>query len=255
VSATIPVAVQLYSLREPAAVDFEAVLRSVAEMGYVGVELAGFNGLAPARVGEILSDTGMVVSSAHTAELDSDKLHQVLDDVQAVGCDKLVIAVIRPDGFTDMDAVRRSAEALNQAHEIASARGVALGYHNQWWEFERSIDGRTAWSHLFELVHPDVFAELDLYWAIVGQTNPVDALSELGARVRLLHVKDGPGDVPQSSMVAVGTGSVDIPGVLATGPMVEWHIVELDRCDTDMTTAVSESYSYLVQAGLSRGRK
>ncbi len=254
-SATIPISVQLYSLREAAAVDFEAVLRSVGDMGYTGVELAGFNGLAPGRVGEILSDTGMVVSSAHTAELDPEKLKAVLDDVQTVGCDKLVIAVIRPDGFTDLDAVRKSAESLNRANEIASARGVALGYHNHWWEFETSFDGRSAWSHLFEFVHPEVFAELDLYWATVGKADPIDAFNELGARIRLLHVKDGPADLPQNAMVSVGKGTIDIPRVIAAGPDVQWHIVELDRCDTDMTTAVSESYTYLIGNGLSKGRK
>lgn len=253
-SATIPLSVQLYSLREAAAIDFEAVLRSVGDMGYVGVELAGFNGLSPARVAQILGETGMVASSAHTVELDPEKLKSVLDDVETVGCNNLVIAAIRPDGFTDMAAIQRTADALTKAHEVASARGVALGYHNHWWEFETSFDGRTAWSHLFDLVHPDVFAELDLYWATVGKTDPVDALTELGARVRLLHVKDGPAVGPPDVMVSVGTGTIDIPRVIAAGPAVQWHIVELDRCDTDMTTAVKESHAYLIGHGLSKGR-
>lgn len=254
-NATIPVAVQLYSLRESAAVDFEAVLRQVGAMGYVGIELAGFNGLAPTRVSEILGESELVVSSAHTADLATDALNATLDDIQTVGCANLVVAMIRPDGFVDLDAVRKSADKLNRARELVAARGVSLGYHNHWWEFETIIDGRTAWSHLFELVHPEVFAELDLYWATVGKGDPVDAIGELGPRVRLLHVKDGPADDPLNAMVAVGQGSIDIPRVIGSGPEVQWHIVELDRCDTDMATAVSESYTYLINSGLSKGRR
>ena len=38
-----PISVQLYSLRVEAATGFEAVLRRLGEIGFVGVELAGFH--------------------------------------------------------------------------------------------------------------------------------------------------------------------------------------------------------------------
>jgi sugar phosphate isomerase/epimerase len=99
-----------------------------------------------------------------------------------------------------------------------------------------------------------VFAEVDIYWAQVGGSDPKDVVAALGSRVGLLHVKDGPADEPPSPMVAVGDGVVDIPGVLAASPTARWHIVELDRCDTDMFDAVERSYEYLVGNDLSRGR-
>jgi len=48
-------------------------------------------------------------------------------------------------------------------------------------------------------------------------------------------------------MVAVGQGKMNIPAVIkaADPEVLEWLIVELDACDTDMTTAVRESYEYL----------
>ena len=47
---------------------------------------------------------------------------------------------------------------------------------------------------------------------------------------------------------------IDIPGVLAWSRSARWHIVELDRCATDMFEAVERSYDYLVGNGYSRGR-
>ena len=116
-------------------------------------------------------------------------------------------------------------------------------------------DGRPALLHLFDHLAPDVIAEVDIYWAQVGGSDPKAIVAELGSRVGLLHVKDGPADVPQSPMVAVGDGVVDVPGVLAAAPGARWHIVELDRCATDMFDAVERSYDYLVGNGYSRASR
>lgn len=249
-----PIAVQLYSLREQAKDDFATVLRQVAAAGYVGVELAGFNNLTAAEFGSVLGETGLRLASAHAGNLAPEVLNPLLDDVQSVGGDTVVGAFLPPTAFADLDAVKASAELLNASNANARSRGMVFGYHNHWWEFETIIDGRTAWSHLFDLLDPTIFAELDIYWATVGGADPVDVIRSLGRRVRLLHVKDGPADDPKKSMVAVGSGSVDIPRILASAPSAQWHIVELDRCDTDMLAAVAASQTYLVGGGYSSGR-
>jgi sugar phosphate isomerase/epimerase len=131
---------------------------------------------------------------------------------------------------------------------------MRLGYHNHNWEFSTRIDGRTAHSILFEQLNGDIFAEVDVYWAKVGGSDPVEVVSELGARARLLHMKDGPADSPKSPMTAAGAGAIDLPGIAAAAPEAAWHIVELDRCATDMFEAVEQSYRYMVGEGISRGR-
>lgn len=249
-----PIAVQLYSLREQAKDDFASVLRRVADIGYAGVELAGFHDLTPAQFTAVATETGLRVCSAHAGNLDPDVFNPLLDDVQSVGCDTVVAAFLPPTSFADLDAVKRTAETINASNAVAHSRGLSLGYHNHWWEFETIIEGRTAWSHLFELLDPTVFAELDIYWATVGGADPVDVIVEGGPRIRLLHVKDGPADDPKSSMVSVGSGTLDIARMLAAAPSAAWHIVELDRCDTDMFGAVADSHRYLVGSGLSAGR-
>ena len=98
--------------------------------------------------------------------------------------------------------------------------------------------------------------EIDIYWVKTAGMDPARVMEELGPRAPLVHVKDGPADQIDSPMVAVGTGSLDIPGILHAGEgFSETHIVELDRCATDMLTAVRESYRYLTSEGLARGNK
>ena len=165
-----------------------------------------------------------------------------------------MIPALAHDAFADPDTVRAIADRVNALDALARARGMTLGYHNHWWEFTKMPDGRPALLHLFDHLAPDVFAEVDIYWAQVGGSDPKEIVRSLGTRVGLLHVKDGPADEPKSPMVAVGDGAVDVPGILAASPTARWHIVELDRCATDMFAAVERSYDYLVGQGYSRGR-
>jgi sugar phosphate isomerase/epimerase len=250
-----PISVQLYSLRDQAAKDFEGVLRRLGEVGFVGVELAGFHDLTPKQYAAIVDESRLVTSSAHLTDLSPDGLNAALDDLQEIGCNIAVCAFIPPERFAELDAIKASADALNKANDIARSRGVSLGYHNHWWEFQTILDGQTAWSALIERLDTTMFVELDIYWTTLGGADPRQVIADLGDRLWLLHVKDGPCDAPESPMVAVGSGTLDIPGILTSAPTAKWHIVELDRCATDMLTAIADSYRYLVGSGLSQGRK
>jgi sugar phosphate isomerase/epimerase len=251
---SVPVGVQLYSLREEAAVDFPAVLGRVGEMGFVGVEFAGFSGLSAGEVVRALEGTGLQVASAHVGLAEPDQFAAALDDHAAIGCDTVVIPAAARAGFGDLDQVKGTADLVNAANEVARARGIALGYHNHFWELVPLDDGRPALLHFFEHLASDVIAEVDIYWAQVGGSDPAAIVTALGERCRLLHVKDGPGDDRASANVAVGDGAVDTPGVLTAATAAQWHLVEFDRCDTDTFDAVERSYGYLVGNGLSRGR-
>jgi sugar phosphate isomerase/epimerase len=249
-----PISVQLYSLREEAAQDFPSVLRRLGETGFVGVELAGLHGLTPTEFCAILDEAGLSVSSGHFGG-SPDVMLSSLDDFEAVGCKTAILAYLPPENFATLDAVKASAEFINRTHETAAARNITMGYHNHWWEFETMLDERSAWSHLWDHLEPGVVAELDLYWCLVGGGDPKQVISELGDRLALLHVKDGPANDPKASMVSVGAGSVSIADILGAAPTAQWHVVELDRCDTDMATAVDDSYRFLTTNALSRGRK
>ena len=77
-------------------------------------------------------------------------------------------------------------------------------------------------------------------------------LRRLGDRVRYLHVKDGPAVNRDDFMTAVGSGRMPVAEILAASPSARWHVVELDRCATDMMTAVGDSLAWLTGQGLAR---
>jgi sugar phosphate isomerase/epimerase len=249
-----PIALQLYTLRDEASVDFPSVISRVGAIGFVGVELAGLNGMSAREVRTALDGAGLQAASAHVGLAERDAFERELDDCTTIGATTAVIPFAAPDWFADRDAVARTADRINEAATIASEHGITIGYHNHFWELEQRVDDMPALVALFDRLDPEVVAEVDVYWSAVGGVEPSDLVRELGDRVTLLHVKDGPADGYESPMVAVGDGSIDIERTLAAAPKAKWHIVELDRCDTDMMQAVERSYDYLVGSGLSRGR-
>ena len=60
-----PIAIQLYSVRDDMAADFEGTLKKIKELGYDGVEFAGLHGKTAAEVKKICDEIGLVPISAH----------------------------------------------------------------------------------------------------------------------------------------------------------------------------------------------
>jgi sugar phosphate isomerase/epimerase len=243
-----PVALQLYSLREYASEDFEGTVRRVAEMGYAGVEPAGFPGSTPEAAGKLFRELGLAVPSAHVALPLGDSKSEVLDIMAAIGS-KRIISGKGPDDFKTLDAIKRTCDLFNEANEVAKANGMVFGVHNHWWEYT-PVEGRYPYQVMMELLAPEILFEIDTYWVQTAGVDPAKVVKEVGDRAPLLHIKDGP-CVKGEPMTAVGDGEVNFHEVVAAGEgITEWLIVELDRCATDMVEAVAKSYSYLVDEGL-----
>jgi sugar phosphate isomerase/epimerase len=249
-----PIALQLYTVREALAKDFNGVIKHIADLGYVGVETAGVFGGSPASAAKLFADLGLTVCSAHGALPLGDKKQEVIDMLGALNCKRLVLAWQPPALFKTVESIQRVCDSLNEANAVAQANGFTLGYHNHWFEYEL-LDGRPAADIMAEYLDPSVFLEVDVYWVRTGGQDPVEVVRRLGPRASLLHIKDGPGSV-EAPMVAVGAGTLDVPGVVAASAgSAQWLIVELDRCATDMLEAVEKSYGYLIGKGLARGNK
>ena len=252
--STYPISIQLYSVREAAQKDFPATLKRIADMGYVGVEFAGYQGIEVAELRKIVDDLGMVVSSVHAPMPTKETLAEMVDNAKTLGH----TAHISGPGFgrdvDSKDAVLRAAEKIQEAAAMMKAEGIRYGLHNHDYEFDRTFDGQTPHDILAEKC-PDVFFEIDTYWVGVGGGDPAAVVQGLGPRAHHLHIKDGP-MVRELAMTAVGDGKMDWQTVIgaANEATTEWIIVELDRCDTDMFEAVDKSIKYLVDNGLGRSR-
>ena len=63
--ARIPIALQLYSIREDCARDLEGSIKAVAEMGYEGVEFAGYYERDADELKDLCAAYGLAVVGTH----------------------------------------------------------------------------------------------------------------------------------------------------------------------------------------------
>lgn len=89
----IPVAVQLYSVREDAAKDLAGVLKAIAKMGYDGVEFAGFYGHDAKTVRAMLDEYGLKAEGAHVGinTLMGDELQMSIEFHATIGNSFLIV--------------------------------------------------------------------------------------------------------------------------------------------------------------------
>jgi len=250
-----PIAVQLYTVREACAEDFIGTLKKIADIGYKGVEFAGLHGFAPQEIAKVVADLGMVTCSSHCPMVTKENVNRLVDQEQALGNKRLVTGVGGDDLKTE-DGCKRAADRLNAAAELVRPFGIQIGYHNHWWEFDPKVGDRTPHEIIFSQAADDVFAEIDVYWAAMGKADPVKVIAGMTGRVPLLHIKDGPLEKGKPH-TAVGAGALDMRAIVAAADpdVLEWLIVELDDCATDMMQAVKQSYQYLTSEGLAQGNK
>ncbi len=250
-----PIALQLYTIRDVLSAGYEAGIRKVAEMGYIGVEAAGFPGTTPQAAAKLFRELGLTACGAHLPIPIGEKKNEVLDTAAALGVPYTVVAWQPPEFFTTVDGIRRVCDMLNEGSEVAKANGLRLGYHNHWAECGM-VEGRPAIDYMAEFLAPEVFFELDTYWAKTAGLDPAEVLRKLGSRVPLVHIKDGPA-VKDQPMTAVGEGIIDwAPVIGACADTAEWLIVEQDRsAKPDMMAEAQASYSYLVGKGYAHGKR
>jgi sugar phosphate isomerase/epimerase len=251
---TPPIALQLYSVRDVIAKsDYESVVRQVAQIGYAGVETAGFPGTTPQAAGKLFKELGLLVPSIHKFPIPTPADKQEILDILGALDTKNVVSGAGPDDFKTVETTRATCEKLNAAATMLAPHGVKLHVHNHWWEYLK-VGEKYAYEYMIDFLAPDVFFQIDTYWVKTAGVDPAKVVEKLGKRAPLLHIKDGPAQ-QKVHQTAVGEGVLDFPAIVkASAGNVEWMIVELDSCATDMMETVQKSFHYLTSKGLASGK-
>jgi sugar phosphate isomerase/epimerase len=246
------IGVQMYTVDDEAAKDYRRSLERIARLGYRGVELYGLHGHEPRKIRAMADDLGIVFSSAHAPFPAGPYARRTLDELAELRVPTLTWS-LETDELGSPEQIASGVGRINEGTANAAKYGIEVAYHNHWAEFTNVFDGRSAYDLLWGQLDSRVLAEVDVYWVQLGGADPAQVLAGLGERASYLHLKDGPADDPRAPMVAVGTGTLDIPRIVSAAPKARWHLVEFDQCSTDIFVALADSYRYLVGGGLSCG--
>jgi sugar phosphate isomerase/epimerase len=230
--AKIPIALQLYTVREEMRRNPEGTLRNVAAIGYAGVEFAGYAEWKASELKSLLAKLNLRPAGGHVPieQLERD-LDAVIQFSLELGNPYVVCPWIPRERRKDKADWVAIAELFNSIGEKCSGNGLTFCYHNHSFEFEK-FDDAYALDLLFGATSPElVKAELDTYWIKHGGADPAEYLKRYAGRCPLVHLKDMADD-EERSFAEVGQGILDWEGIFeaAEAGGVEWYIVEQDTC-------------------------
>jgi len=223
----MPVALQLYSIRENMAEDVPGSLEAVAEMGYDGVEFAGFFDYETEQLAQMCADLGLDIAGAHVqvTAIEGDEIEATIDQQLVLGNDFVVVPGLPEDYSNSVDAWKRTADVFSAAIGAFVDAGLELGYHNHKAEFE-PLEGQIPWDVFMGATDERVFGQLDIGHVYRAGNDPVAYLKKYPGRYVTVHVKDfGEGDAD----VLVGEGIADWDAIFPLCEGVagtEWYIVE-----------------------------
>jgi sugar phosphate isomerase/epimerase len=275
------VGLQIYSVMRELNVDVPAGMKKLAQIGYRNLELAGYdNGkIADIPVSEyrrIVEDAGLKITGSHVNLVDDlgvskytkenmpvilDFWKKVTEDHVKLGIRSLVQPSMPP--METHDDVKIVCEVFNKIGEITKSAGFRWGYHNHSGEFKRIVSeeqrhaasqggrrgpqGDVIYALMLNNTDPSlVFFEMDVYWTVMGQADPVEYLNKYSDRFPILHIKD--------RLVLGESGMMNFDKIFRTAYShgLDDYFVELEgiRPDSGMTQfeGVKRCLDYLINA-------
>jgi sugar phosphate isomerase/epimerase len=182
----LPIGLQLYSVREDCAKDFPAAIRQVGQMGYDGVEFAGYYDHSAQELAKILKDVGLECFGAHRPlDLMEEHFNQQVDFHMALGCDRIFVPGLPKELHDDPKGV---AERIGALAEKLSAHNIMTGYHNHAWELEPPAS-ENFWNKFAAAAPASVKLELDAGWAQAAGKDPAQVIRDHAGRIASLHAK------------------------------------------------------------------
>ncbi|MEO8415651.1 MAG: sugar phosphate isomerase/epimerase [Ginsengibacter sp.] len=220
---TAPFGVQAYTFRKSFPGDVAKTLDTIQAMGFTEME-SGSRGMAPEAFKKLCDERGISIPSS---EAGYDRFIQAPDSVahtaKMLGAKYVMCAWIpHKDGIFTLENAESAAAVFNKAGEVLKDSGLIFCYHAHGYEFQPYKDG-TLLDYLIKNTNPQyVSFEMDIFWIQFGGGNPVALLKKYGSRWKLMHlkdmrkgtIKDLTGGTSVDNDVSLGTGEIDIPGIL-----------------------------------------
>lgn len=271
----LPIALQLYSVRDDMEKNLVKTLEAVKAMGYEGVEFAGLFGRTAAQMKELLNQAGLKPVSAHVPvdELLAN-IPGVVGIYREIGCSYIAIPWLDENRRPGQSGYQKLMADIAAIADECKKQGMTLLYHNHDFEFVK-VEGEYALDIMYRSI-PALQTELDTCWVNVAGEDPVAYLEKYSGRSPVVHLKDFvmPGKKPAQLYELIGVadenkaeeddavfefrpngyGAQDIPAIVkaAESAGAAWLVVEQDQPSMGKSAmeCAKMSIDYLKSIGL-----
>lgn len=268
--------VQLYSVRNELAADFEGTLEKVAKIGYEYVEFAGYYGeKSGEEIKALLDKYGLKCISVHQGvNMFLEQGQKAVDFFKAFGVKYVSVPWYAIENYLTEEKRAETLETFTKVAELLYKNDMVLQYHNHDFEFGKLDDGRYFLDWLYDSIPAHLLLpQLDVCWVHYASEDPVKYIKKYAHRMKTIHFKDfvakklGGGPVYELIGAArtqkredngfefrpLGKGIQDFDAMLAAleDADAEYIIVEQDQCyDTPPLEAIAISREFLRTKGI-----
>jgi sugar phosphate isomerase/epimerase len=254
------IGLQLYTLRNEMGKDATGTLKKVSGLGFKEVENFGYNGKFFGMSADVyratLNGLGLSTPSGHymygnfgNKQIPGTILtgwDKAVEDAASLGQKYMVLAYLMPEERKSLDDYKKIAADLNKAGETCKKAGIQLCYHNHDFEFQ-AIDGALPFDILMSQTDSKLIkVELDLYWAVKANHQPLDLFNKYPKRIELWHVKDMD-NTDKKFFTEVGSGTIDFTSIFKAAKKsgMKHFFVEQDQCPGSPFVSIEKSIGYI----------
>jgi sugar phosphate isomerase/epimerase len=229
---SIPVGLELYSVRNELKKDPEGTVRAVAQMGYQGVEFYApyfeWSESQTKQMRKLLDGLGIRCFSTHndSSYLSAEKIGRARDMNLILGSKYVVMASSNPK--PGLDGWKVIADALNFAADQLEPAGLRAGYHNHQREFT-PVENQRPIEIIAKNTKPSVILQLDVGTCIEAGSDPVAWIRANPERIRSLHLKDWSPDPEKGYKILFGEGAAEWKKIFEAAESVrgaEYYLIE-----------------------------
>ncbi|CAM3365755.1 sugar phosphate isomerase/epimerase family protein [Marinicrinis lubricantis] len=241
------VGVQLYTVRDELEKNFVGTLEKIAELGYLGVEFAGYGGLTSAEMKSELDRLGLVAAGSHVS------LDRLLHDaegeiryIKEVGAKYISIPFVGDEWRNENWP--KLFETIKEIAPAANAQGITLCYHNHDFELTQQTSGIPVLDAMMEAIDSSLLSlELDACWVHYAGYSPVSYIDKYSSRLPIVHFKDVKKQNEGPLTVELGQGEVDLKAIAqaARKTNAEWLLVEQDFCQKPSLESIANSIQWM----------
>ena len=242
---SLPIALQLYSIKDETEKNFIQALKKVAKIGYSGVEFAGYGGLSSSELKALLQELGLKVCGSHvTLEELTKNIDSEIEYNLEIGNPYIICSWA---AYNCKEDYEKTAETFNALAKRCKARGILFGYHNHGHEFEK-FDGEYGLDIIYKETDAQlVKAEVDTYWVQHSGLDPAEYIKKHAGRCDLIHIKDMEIIDGEKRSTEVGNGIMDIKTIIkaAEEQGAKWLVVEQEFFNKPSLESVEIGYKNL----------
>ena len=229
---TIPVGLELYSVRDELGKDLMGTVRAVAKMGYAVVEFySPYYDWTPSyakEVRKLLDDLGIRCLSTHNSAtaLGAEGLNKAIELNQILGSKFIVMA--SAGRVKGLDGWKTVGDTLSRASEKLLPQGMRAGFHNHKLEFV-PLDGKRPMEVIAAHTPKEVMLQLDVGTCVEAGSDPVAWIKAQPGRINSLHCKDWAPGEDKGYRVLFGEGASpwkEIFEAAETVGGVEFYLIE-----------------------------